>query len=58
MVSIRRSVAGALIRLAHRIYPPRVTVDHSINFHGPIQVGDLQELLLQGEVIHRDLRSW
>ncbi|WP_227979966.1 hypothetical protein [Nocardia spumae] len=30
---MRKSLAGALIRLAHRIYPPRVTVDHNIHFH-------------------------
>lgn len=30
---MRKSLAGGLIRLAHRIYPPKVTHDHSIGFH-------------------------
>jgi hypothetical protein len=50
-------VAGALIRLAHRIYPPKVTRDRSIHFNGPIDVKSI-DLLLQGDAIRRESRGW
>lgn len=41
---MRKALAGALIRLAHCIYRPRVTVDRSINFHiDPLTPEDMKQ---------------
>ncbi len=64
-MNFRKSFAGALIRLSHRVYRPRVTVDHSVHFNGPISLNDItrwreqQEKLLGSVRLHgADGSSW
>ncbi|WP_280319929.1 hypothetical protein [Nocardia wallacei] len=41
-MNARKTLAGMLIRVAHKIYPPQVT-QHSITFQGPITVADMEQ---------------
>lgn len=46
---MRKAFAGALIRLAHRIYPPKVTVDNNVHLNMSMSLADLERWREQQE---------
>lgn len=49
-MDVRRSTAGRLIRLAHKVYPPRVTVVNRIHCGNAGEAGRLAGLELSRQL--------